>query len=58
MSLPSRDVPASPVTITTDGPNHYTGRITLPFAGDWTLELIVEATLGSTILLKTTVPIP
>jgi copper transport protein len=58
MSLPSRDLPASPVSIVDDGPNHFTGRITLPFSGDWTLELIIEATAGSTILLKATVPIP
>ncbi|MFN8020634.1 MAG: copper resistance protein CopC [Acidimicrobiales bacterium] len=58
MTLPSDSVPESPVTITQEGPNHYTGAITLPFKGDWTLEVIVEITPGNTALLKTTVPIP
>ena len=58
MTLPSDDVPVSPVTITADGPNHYTGTITLPFRGDWTLEVLVEITAGNTALLRTVVPIP
>ena len=41
-----------------DGANHYTGSITLPFGGDWTLEVVVEATPGNTVLFTTTVPIP
>ena len=58
MSLPEREVPKTPVTIVADGPNHYTGSIALAFSGDWTLELIIEATPGNTLLLTTTVPIP
>ncbi len=58
MSLPDREVPATPVSIVADGPNHYTGPITLAFAGDWTLELIIEVTPGNTLLISTTVPIP
>lgn len=58
MSLDSEGVPATPATIVPDGPNHYTGTITLPFAGDWSLDLIVEVTPGNTLLLTTTVPIP
>ena len=58
MDLPSRAVPASPVTIRADGANHYTGDITLPFSGDWTLDVIVEITPGNTVLFSTTVPIP
>ncbi len=58
MSLPSEQVPASPVSLEPDGPNHATGTITLPFAGDWTLDVIVEITPGNTALLTTTVPIP
>lgn len=58
MSLPAEEIPASPVALDADGPDHFTGSITLPFAGDWTLELIVEVTPGNTALLSTTVPIP
>ena len=58
MSLPEREVPAIPVSIVADGPNHYTGPVTLAFAGDWTLELIIEVTPGNTQLISTTVPIP
>lgn len=58
MSLPSRDIPDTPVTLVADGPNHFTGNVTLAFAGDWTLELVIEVTPGATVLLSTTVPIP
>jgi copper transport protein len=58
MDLPSRDIPASPVTMQADGADHYTGDITLPFSGDWTLDVIVEVTPGNTVLFTTTVPIP
>ncbi len=58
MSLPEREVPATPVTIVADGPNHYTGTVTLVFSGEWTLDLIIEVTPGSTFLISTTVSIP
>jgi copper transport protein len=58
MSLPSRDIPATPVTLVGDGPNHFTGTVTLAFPGDWTFELVIEPTPGSTVLVRTTVPIP
>ncbi len=56
--LPSRDLPPAPITFVAEGANHYSGVITLPFAGEWTLELVVEPTAGSTVLISTTVPIP
>ncbi|MBI5088686.1 MAG: copper resistance protein CopC [Actinobacteria bacterium] len=58
MKLPSRSLPASPVTIEQDGANHYTGAITLPFDGDWTLEIVIEVSPGNSVLMTTTVPIP
>jgi copper transport protein len=58
MELPSRNIPESPVTLVFDGANHYTGNITLPFSGDWTLDIVVEVTPGNTVLFTTTVPIP
>lgn len=58
MTLPSRDIPDTPVTLVADGPNHFTGNVTLAFPGDWTFELVLETTPGATVLLSTTVPIP
>ena len=58
MTLPSRDIPDTPVTLVADGPNHFTGNVTLAFAGDWTFELVLEPTPGSTVLISATVPIP
>lgn len=58
MSLPARSIPSVPVTMSASGPNHYTGNITLPFAGDWTLEIVVEPVAGQSVLLSSAVPIP
>jgi copper transport protein len=56
--LPSASIPESPVTLTPEGPNHYSGSVTFPTAGDWTLELVVGITTSSTVLVKGTVTIP
>jgi copper transport protein len=56
--LPSADLPAAPVTLKAEGPNHFSGAITFPQAGDWTFELVVNVTDADSALLKTTVPIP
>lgn len=58
VALPELDIPASPVELTAIGANHYTGVVTLPYPGDWRLDLVVEVTAGSTVLLRTTVPVP
>jgi copper transport protein len=58
MSLPARDIPNTPVSLVAESPNHYSGNITLPFSGDWTLEIIVAPTPDQTVLLSDTVPIP
>jgi copper transport protein len=58
ISLDERDVPATPIELTADGPDHFTGPITLAFSGDWSLDLIIEVTPGNTLLITTTVPIP
>lgn len=57
MRLPSRDIPAVPVEYVAIGTNHYTGTVTLPFDGEWVLELVVVPTPGTTLLLTTDVPI-
>lgn len=58
VSLPAAGVPNSPVTLQSEGANHYSGTITFPESGDWTLELIVNVTDTDTALLKATVTIP
>jgi copper transport protein len=58
VALPSAGVPNSPVTLTSEGANHYSGTITFPEPGDWTLELIVAVTESQTALLKASVTIP
>ncbi len=54
VSLPSADIPNSPVTLVDEGINHYTGLVTFPEKGEWTLELIVETEPAQTVLLSTT----
>jgi len=58
VALPDEAVPEAPVQLVSEGVNHYSGLITFPRAGDWTLEVIIEVTAGETVLVKTTVPIP
>ena len=58
MTLPSRDIPFVPVTIVAESPNHFTGNVTLPFAGDWTLEIVVSPQPSQSILMSSTVEIP
>jgi copper transport protein len=58
VALPERDIPAAPVELTLIGSNHYTGVITFPYTGQWRLDLVVEVTAGSTVLLRTTIPVP
>lgn len=58
VALPDEAVPAAPVQLVGEGVNHYSGLVTFPQSGDWTLEVIIEVTAGETVLVKTTVPIP
>ncbi len=58
VSLPSAGIPNSPITLTPEGSNHYSGNVTFPESGEWTLELIVNVTASDSALLKTTVTIP
>ena len=57
-SLPVQEIPFSPVTLVAEGPNHYSGSVTLPRAGDWTFEIVVQISAADSVLLTTTVPIP
>lgn len=56
--LPSASIPAAPVTLTAEGPNHYSGSVTFPRAGDWSLEIIVGVTSSDNVQVKGTVSIP
>lgn len=58
ISLPAAGIPDTPVDLRALGPDHFSGRVAFPVAGDWTLELLVEPTPGSILLLSTTVVIP
>lgn len=58
VSLPSAAVPNAPVTLVKEGVNHYSGSVTFPRSGDWTLEVVIQVTATETALLSTTVPIP
>ncbi len=58
VSLPVDDIPASPVTLVREGPNHYSGSVTFPRAGGWTFELIIQVTETESVLLQSSVPIP
>lgn len=51
-------VPTAPVQLVSEGINHYSGVVTFPRAGEWTLDIIIEVTAGETVSLTTTVPIP
>lgn len=58
VALPDEAVPAAPVQLVAEGANHYSGFVTFPQSGDWSLEVIIEVTAGETVLVKKTVPIP
>ncbi|MCY7298264.1 MAG: CopD family protein, partial [Ilumatobacteraceae bacterium] len=58
VSLPAEAIPVAPVTLVREGPNHYSGSVTLPRSGEWTFEVVVQITTADSVLLKTTVPIP
>lgn len=58
MDLDARGITNLAVPMEASGTNHFTGAMTLPFSGDWQLDLVVEVAVGSTVLLRTTVPVP
>lgn len=57
VSLPAAGVPAAPVTLEREGPNHYSGVVTFTEPGDWSFEVIVSPTAASSVLLRTTVAV-
>jgi copper transport protein len=56
--LPAEGVPESPVALSAEGPNHFSGQVTFPRSGEWSLEIVVNVTESSSVLLKDTVVVP
>ena len=48
-SLPARNIPAIPVSMIELGPNHWSGIVQFPYAGDWNMQVQVENTPGSIV---------
>lgn len=57
ITLPARNLPAVPVTMTEIGPNHWTGIVNIPYVGTWTLEALVNPDANSTLRYSTQVKI-
>ncbi len=56
-TLPSRDIPAIPVDLIEIGPNHWSGVMQFPYAGEWSMETRVQPERNSTLLYTATVSI-
>jgi len=56
-TLPSRDIPAIPVDLIEIGPNHWSGVMQFPYAGEWSMETRVQPTPNSTLLYTASVRI-
>ena len=54
-SLPSRDIPPIPATLIVISPNHWSGVVQFPFAGNWQMEARVEPQPNQTLLFKSEV---
>lgn len=48
-SLPARNIPPIPVSMIELGPNHWTGIVQFPYAGDWEMKAQVEVTPGAIV---------
>jgi hypothetical protein len=50
MALPARDISATPIELTPDGPDHYSANaVSFPAAGSWTLTVVVTTGAGATV---------
>jgi copper transport protein len=54
-SLPARDIPPIPATLIAISPNHWSGVVQFPFAGNWQMEARVEPQPNQTLLFKSEV---
>ena len=48
-TLPSQDIPSIPVDLIEIGPNHWSGVMQFPYAGEWSMEPRVQPTENSTL---------
>lgn len=55
--LESEGIPPAPVDLVRESGSHYSGTVAFPQAGEWTLEVIVQATAEQTVLLTTTITV-
>ena len=55
--LPSRDIPAIPVSMTEIGPNHWIGIVQFPFSGEWNMNTRVSPAPNQTLLFATVVSV-
>ena len=56
-TLPSQDIPSIPVDLIEIGPNHWSGVMQFPYAGEWSMETRVQPTENSTLLYTASVTI-
>jgi copper transport protein len=56
--LPAADLGFVSATMKNIGPNHYTGTIVLPEAGDWNLVITVDLATGQSVVMNSLAPIP
>jgi copper transport protein len=55
--LPSRSIPAIPVSMTEIGPNHWIGIVQFPFSGEWNMNTRVSPAPNQTLLFTTVVTV-
>ena len=55
--LPSRNIPAIPVSMTEIGPNHWIGIVQFPFSGAWNMNTRVSPAANQTLLFATAVTV-
>jgi uncharacterized membrane protein len=56
-ALPSRDIPAIPVVMSSVGPNHWVGVVQFPYKGKWQMEIRVSPKKNETLLYKSEVDV-
>lgn len=54
MSQPERNIPRIPIALVKIGPNHFTGIVSIAYAGSWDLEILVVPASNTTLLFQTT----
>lgn len=54
LALPEADIPAIPVKLLELGPNHWSGVVQIPYAGEWTMEIRCSPKKNQTLLFSKT----